>query len=132
MFRTEYSKHDSDELFANLAVFYKEEIYDLYNEQGLSAPLLSPEQLRIHFLEHSLEPTTYLSEEIRSLREVGEVIKRNLFERDVQGNVDCNQKKLADLLKVQAQILVLYNSSVERMNFYNSNTSVVGARKKAK
>ena len=62
MFRTEYSKHASDELFENLAVFYKEEIYELYLEQGLDAPLLSAEQLKIHFLEHTLEPSTFLSE----------------------------------------------------------------------
>jgi len=133
MFRTEYSKHDSDELFENLAVFFREEIYNLYIEQGLSAPLLTADQIKIHFLEHSLEPTTYLSEEIRSLREVTDVIKRNLFERDVQGHLDCNPKKLADLLKVQQQILTLYNSNVSKMCFFNRNTSVVGAvKKKAK
>jgi len=53
LFRTEYSKHDSDELFANLEVFFREEIYNLYREQGLDAPLLSAEQLKDHFLNHT-------------------------------------------------------------------------------
>lgn len=132
MFRTEYSKHDSDELFANLSVFYKEEIYNLYNEQGLDAPLLSAEQIKSHFLDHNLAPSTYLSEEIRSLREVTDVLKKNLFERDVQGNLDCNEKKLVTLLKVQQQIMSLYQSDVTKMCFYNASTSVVGIKKKAK
>ena len=132
MFRTEYSKHASDELFDNLAVFFKEEIYNLYSEQGLSCPLLTADQIKIHFLDHNLSPSTYLSEEIRSLREVSDVLKKNLFERDVQGNIDVHQKKLQDLLKVQSQILLLYNSNVQNMCFYDSNTSVVGVRKKSR
>lgn len=130
MFRTEYSKHASEELFENLAVFYKEEIYELYREQGLDAPLLTAEQLKIHFLEHTLEPSTFLSEEIRSLRDVADVLKKNLFERDVQGNVDVHEKKLKNLLQVQQQIVALYNQPVEKMNFYSSNTSVVQSNKK--
>ena len=132
LFRTEYAKHDSDELFSNLETFYREEIYNLYIEQGLSAPLLNKEQLKIHFLHHTLEPTTFLSEEIRSLRDVAEVIKKNLFERDVQGNLDVQQKKLKDLMAVQTQILMLYNQSVSRMNFFESTTSVVAPRNKKK
>ena len=53
MFRTEYSKHDSEELFANLAVFFKEEIYNLYREQGLDCTLLTAEQIQCHFLTHT-------------------------------------------------------------------------------
>ena len=132
MFRTEYSKHDSEELFANLAVFYKEEIYELYVEQGMDAPLLTADQIKHHFLDHNLEPTTYLSEEIRSLREVSDVLKTNLFERDVQGHVDVCEKKLKNLLSVQQQIMTLYNSDVSRMNFFNSSTSVVGVNNKKK
>jgi len=60
------------------------------------------------------------------------VIKKNLFERDVQGNIDCNAKKLADLLKVQQQIVSLYQVPVEKLNFYNSKTSVTGIKKKGK
>jgi len=129
LFRNEYSKHDSDELFSNMAVFFKEEIYELYREQGLDCPLLTKEQLKDHFINHTLEPTTFLSEEIRSLREIGEVLKKNLFERDVQGNVDVNNKKLKDLLSVQQQIVSLYNQKVSGMNFYESNTSVVQSKK---
>lgn len=132
MFRTEYSKHDSDELFANLETFFKEEIYNLYREQGLNCPLLTKEQLRDHFLHHTLEPTTFLSEEIRSLRDVADVLKKNLFERDVSGNVDVQEKKLKNLLQVQQQIVTLYNQNVEKMNFYSSNTSVVAQSKKSK
>jgi len=126
MFRAEYSKHDSQELFENLAVFFKEEIYNLYNEQGLQCPLLTAEQIKEHFISHSMCPTLFLSEEIRSLRDVSEVLKKNLFERDIQGNLDVSNKKLSDLLKVQAQILTLYNTQPSKMNFFNSNTSVVG------
>ena len=132
LFRTEYSKHDSDELFANLETFYKEEIYNLYNEQGLSCPLLTAEQIKNHFISHSLEPSTFLSEEIRTLREVAGILKQNLFERDVQGHVDVSQKKLKDLLSVQQQIVSLYNTPVSKMNFFNTNTSVVGASSKKK
>lgn len=124
MFRTEYSNHDQDELFENLTVFFKEEIYNLYTEQGMCCPLLTKEQIRQHFLEHTLEPSTFLSEEIRSLRDVASVIKKNLFERDIQGNVDVSQKKLKDLLSVQQQIVSLYNTPISKMNFYTPTTSV--------
>ena len=79
-----------------------------------------------------MEPTTFLSEEIRSLRDVADVLKKNLFERDVQGNVDVNNKKLKDLLSVQQQIVSLYNTPVAKMNFYSSTTSVVQQSKKTK
>lgn len=129
LFRTEYSNHESDELFANLETFFKEEIYNLYKEQGLDCPLLSKEQLKVHFLHHTLEPSTFLSEEIRSLRDVADVIKTNLFSRDVSGNVDVNQKKLKDLISVQQQIVALYRTPIGSMNFFDPTTSVYKKQK---
>ena len=131
MFRTEYSNHESDELFANLETFFKEEIYNLYREQGLDCPLLTKEQLKLHFLHHTLEPSTFLSEEIRSLRDVADVIKTNLFERDVSGNVDVNPKKLKNLISVQQQIITLYRTPIASMNFFDPTTSVYKKQKSA-
>lgn len=130
MFRTEYPNHESDELFANLEIFFKEEIYNLYREQGLDCPLLTKEQLKVHFLEHTLEPSTVLSEQIRDMRDVADVIKRNLFERDVQGNVDVKEKELKKLITVQQQIMTLYRTPVESMNFYDPTTTVCKKQKK--
>ena len=124
MFRSEYSNHESDELFSNLETFFREEIYNLYKEQGLDCPLLTKEQLKVHFLHHTLEPSTFLSEEIRSLRDIAGVIKTNLFERDVSGHVDVNQKKLKDLISVQQQIVTLYRTPIASMNFFDPTTSV--------
>jgi hypothetical protein len=132
MFRTEYSNHESDELFANLEIFFKEEIYNLYCEQGLDCPLLTKEQLKVHFLHHTLEPSTFLSEEIRSLRDIADVLKTNLFERDVQGNVDVNPKKLKDLMSVQQQIVTLYRTPISTMNFFDPTTSVYKKQKVSK
>jgi len=130
MFRTEYSNHESDELFANLEIFFKEEIYNLYQEQGLDCPLLTKEQLKVHFLHHTLEPSTFLSEEIRSLRDIADVLKTNLFERDVQGNVDVKEKKLKELITVQQQIITLYRTPIQSLNFFDPTTSVCKKQKK--
>lgn len=129
MFRSEYSNHESDELFANLEIFFKEEIYNLYREQGMDCPLLTKEQLKVHFLEHTLEPSTFISEEIRSLRDIADVLKTNLFERDLQGNVDVSQKKLKDLISVQQQIVALYRTPISSMNFFDPITSVYKKQK---
>ena len=129
MFRSEYSNHESDELFGNLEIFFKEEIYNLYKEQGLDCPLLTKDQRKNHFLHHTLEPSTFLSEEIRSLRDIADVLKTNLFERDVQGHVDVNQKKLKDLMAVQQQIVTLYRTPIASMNFFDPTTSVYKRQK---
>lgn len=129
LFRTEYSNHESDELFANLEIFFKEEIYNLYKEQGLDCPLLTAEQLKVHFLHHTLEPSTFLSEEIRTLRDIADVIKANMFERDCQGIVTANPKKLKDLMAVQAQIITLYKTPITSLNFFDPSTSVYKKKK---
>tara|TARA_B100000787_G_scaffold87028_1_gene64267 strand:+ start:24273 stop:24956 length:684 start_codon:yes stop_codon:yes gene_type:complete len=132
MFRNEYSNHDSDELFANLEIFFKEEIYNLYKEQGMDCPLLTKEQLRVHFLQHTLEPSTFLSEEIRSLRDVADILKNNLLERNIQGNVDVNEKELKKLISVQQQIVQLYRTPISSMNFFDPTTTVFKKNKQAR
>ena len=124
LYRTEYSNHSQDELFLNMETFFREEIYTLYNEQGLDCPILDAEQLKVHFLEHNIEPSSYVAEEIRALRDVATVMKGNLFEENEDGNVDVNQKQLKSLISLQQQIISLYGSRLDNLNFYDPTTSV--------
>jgi len=55
-----------------------------------------------------------------------------LFEQDVQGNVEVNEKKLKNLLSVQQQIVSLYSQPVSKFNFYSSTSSVVNVQDKKK
>ena len=92
--------------------------------QGMDCPLLDANALRDHFLHHTLEPSTFISEEIRSLRDVAAVMKRNLFIRDVTGNVEVDGRKLKEYLSVQEQLVKLYQAPLSRMNFFSSSTTV--------
>lgn len=130
LYRTEYANHSQEELFKNMETFFREEIYTLYNEQGLDCPILDADQLKEHFLEHNIEPSSYVAEEIRALRDVATVMKANLFEENEDGNVDVNQKQLKSLIALQQQIISLYGSRLDNFNFYDPTTSVFTRKNK--
>ena len=124
LFTDNYKQCDDDDLYAQLRELYVHDIYEPMLIQGHDVPDLSVEDIREHFLEHAFDPSVYLSEEIKFLKTVATTMKDHIFCEDGKKRVDVNDKRVWNYLKVQKQIVELYNTKVTNMNFYDVNTTV--------
>lgn len=123
-FSENYSKCEENELYAQLRELYVHDIYEPMLKQGHDVPDLSIEDIREHFLEHAFAPSVYVSEEIKFLKNVASTMKDHIFCEDGKKRVDVNDKRVWNYLKVQKQIVELYNTRIANMNFYDVNTAV--------
>jgi len=124
LFTDNYRQCEESELYAQLRELYVHDIYEPMLKQGHEVPDLSVDDIREHFLEHAFDPSIYVSEEIKFLKNIAATMKDQIFCQDGKRRVDVNDKRVWSYLKVQKQIVELYNTRVSNMNFYDVNTAV--------
>tara|TARA_B100001094_G_C18078907_1_gene744107 strand:- start:598 stop:1227 length:630 start_codon:yes stop_codon:yes gene_type:complete len=124
LFTDNYKQCEEQELYTQLRELYMHDIYEPMLKQGHDVPLLSVEDIREHFLEHAFDPSVYVSEEIKFLKTVASTMKNHIFCEDGKQRIDVNDKRVWNYLKVQKQIVELYNTRISNMNFYDVNTAV--------
>lgn len=124
LFTDNYKQCEETELYAQLRELYVHDIYEPMLKQGHEVPDLSVDDIREHFLEHAFAPSVYVSEEIKFLKNVATTMKDHIFCEDGKKRVDVNDKRVWNYLKVQKQIVELYNTRISNMNFYDVNTAV--------
>ena len=123
-FTDNYKQCEEEELYNQLRKLYVHDIYEPMLKQGHDVPDLSADEIKEHFLEHAFDPSVYVSEEIKFLKNVATTMKDHIFCEDGKKRVDVNDKRVWNYLKVQKQIVELYNTRISNMNFYDVNTSV--------
>ena len=125
MFTDNYRNCKDDELYIQLRQMFDKEVKGPLREQDIMVPDLDVEDIRDHFTEHAFEPTVWVSEEIQFLKEVTRTMQDNVFEADQSTKkVDVNDKRVWNYMKVQKQIVELYNLRLQNMNFYDVTTAV--------
>ena len=124
LFTDNYKQCEETELYTQLRELYVHDIYEPMLKQGHEVPDLSVDDIREHFLEHAFDPSVYVSEEIKFLKNVATTMKDHIFCEDGKKRVDVHDKRVWNYLKVQKQIVELYNTRISNMNFYDVNTAV--------
>tara|TARA_B110000196_G_scaffold297917_1_gene289365 strand:- start:1333 stop:2076 length:744 start_codon:yes stop_codon:yes gene_type:complete len=125
MFTDNYRNCKDEELYIQLYQMFNREVKGPLKEQGLEVPDLDVEDIRDHFTEHAFEPTVWVSEEIKFLKEVTRTMQDNVFESDqATKKIDVNDKRVWNYMKVQKQIVELYQLRLQNMNFYDVTTAV--------
>lgn len=125
MFSENYKQCNEDDLYTQLHELYMHDVYTPMLKQGHDVPMLTAMEIKEHFLEHVFEPSVYVSEEIKFLKNVATTMKNHIFcEDDKTKNIDVDDKRVWNYLKVQKQIIELYNTRLTSMNFYDPTAAV--------
>tara|TARA_Y100000389_G_C17377118_1_gene472269 strand:- start:241 stop:867 length:627 start_codon:yes stop_codon:yes gene_type:complete len=124
LFTDNYRQCEETELYAQLRELYVHDIYEPMLKQGHDVPDLSVDDIREHFLEHAFDPSVYVSEEIKFLKNVATTMKDHIYCEDGKKRIDVDDKRVWNYLKIQKQIVELYNTRISNMNFYDVNTAV--------
>ena len=124
LFTDNYRRCGEDELYKQLHELFIHDIYEPMLMQGHEIPKLTTSDIREHFLEHALDPSVYVSEEIKFLKQVAMTMKDHIFTEGAKKRMDVNDKRVWNYLKVQKQIVELYNTRLSQMNFFDVTTSV--------
>lgn len=125
MFTDNYRNCQEDELYIQLHRMFELEVKKPLEDQGIEVPDYDVEDIRLHFIEHAFDPTIFVSEEIKFLKEVCCTMKDHIFEDDKETKrTDVSDKRVWNYMKVQKQIVDLYHIKLQNMNFYDINTAV--------
>ncbi len=128
MFTDNYRNCQEDELYIQLHQMFQKEVKKPLEDQGIEVPDLDVEDIRLHFIEHAFDPTIFVSEEIKFLKEVCGTMRDHIFEDDTETKrTDVSDKRVWNYMKVQKQIVDLYHIKLANMNFYDINTAVFRA-----
>lgn len=128
MFTDNYRNCQEDELYIQLHQMFHNEVKKPLEDQGIDVPDYDVEDIRLHFIEHAFDPTIFVSEEIKFLKEVCGTMRDHIFEDDTETKkTDVSDKRVWNYMKVQKQIVDLYHIKLANMNFYDINTAVFRA-----
>jgi len=123
LFSDQYRYLEDDVLYPQLKEFFDSQVRAPLLLQSVECPDLTPEEIKQHLLEHNLDPGVWVSEEIRTLKNVCGVMRDQMF-TDKEGAVDLNDKRVLNYLKVQKQITDLYNARLPNMNYFDAHNNV--------
>lgn len=111
-------------LYEQLAKMFESQVRAPRQAQGIPCPALGPADIKEHLLEHTLEPSVMISEEIRFLKSVVATMKDRVFSRE-DDVLDVKDKRVEAYIKAQKQLVALYNTKVTTMNFHDAKCAVV-------
>jgi len=116
---------EEDVLYEQLAKFFEGQVRAPRQAQGIQCPALGPADIKEHLLEHTLEPSVMISEEIRFLKSVVATMKDRVFSKGDDEVLDVKDKRIEAYIKAQKQLVSLYNTRVTTMNFHDAKCAVV-------
>ena len=94
-----------------------------------SASLISVETIKEHIYLHTLNPVVRTGVMLRSLVDLEEKMKAELFKTDSQGqNAGLDPKRIEAFLRLQAQQMNLYRTNPTRLMFASQQTNNEGAQ----
>lgn len=126
MFTDNYKNLEEDVLYEQLAKMFDSEVRAPRVAQGIPCPELSAADIKEHLLEHTLEPSVFVSEEIRFMKSMLATMKDRVFSKtDEEGVMDVKDKRVEAYIKAQKQLVALYNTKVTAMNFHDAKCAVV-------
>ena len=90
---------------------------------GSSASLISVETIKEHIYLHTLNPVIRTGVMLRSLVDLEEKMKAELFKTDAQGqNAGLDPKRIEAYLRLQAQQMNLYRTNPTRLMFMSQQS----------
>ena len=126
MFTENYKNLEEDVLYEQLAKMFESQVRGPRLAQGIPCPELNATDIKEHLLEHTLEPSVFVSEEIRFMKSVVATMKDRVFSKtDEDGVLDVKDKRVEAYIKAQKQLVALYNVKVTAMNFHDAKCAVV-------